>query len=172
LNNIDSLIFEDKEKASEAIFLLSKIMRYMLQESVDEKVTIEKELSYIENYLELATLSFSNPDFLKFSIEGKVSQKQIPPLLFIAIIENTVKHCNKQAKAPGIQIHFKIDEDFITLETSNYIKQADFKINTDNTGTGLKNVQKRLDIIFGDNYTFEINRNSDKFEVYLKIPVE
>lgn len=172
LNNIDALIFEDREKASKAIFLLSKIMRYMLQESADEKVTIEKELSYIENYLELATLSFSDPGFLEFSIEGENKQKQIPSLLFIPIIENTIKHCNKQAKTPGIQIKFKIDKDFIALNTSNYIKQADFKIKDDNTGTGIKNVQKRLDIIFGNNYTFEINRNIDKFEVYLKIPLE
>lgn len=172
LNNIDSLIFEDKEKASKAIFLLSKIMRYMLQESADEKVTIEKELSYIENYLELATMSFSDPTFLKFSVKGDRSQKKIPPLLFIPVIENTIKHCNKQAKVPGIQIHFKIESNFISLKTTNYTKQADFKINQENTGTGLRNVQKRLNLIFGDNYTFEINRNIDKFEVYLKIPVE
>lgn len=172
LNNIDSLIFEDKEKASKAIFLLSKIMRYMLQESTDEKVTIEKELSYIENYLELATLSFINPDFLEFSIEGKNRQKQIPSLLFIPIIENTVKHCNKQAKAPGIQIKFEIENDFITLNTSNLVKQSDFNITDKNTGTGIKNVKKRLRLLYGENYSFEIKRNIDRFEVYLKIPVE
>jgi two-component system LytT family sensor kinase len=113
LNNIDSLIYEDKEKASNAIFLLSKIMRYMLHESPHEKVQLDKEISYIQDYLELAKLSFENPKFLNFSTNGSFSGKQIPPLLFIPIIENTVKHCNKKSKLPGIEIQFSVEKDFI-----------------------------------------------------------
>jgi sensor histidine kinase YesM len=172
LNNIDSLIFEEREKASQAIFLLSKIMRYMLQESANEQVAIEKELAYIEDYLELATLSFGNQDFLDYSVEGEARQKKVPSMLFIPIIENTVKHCNKQAKPPGIQIKFKIGKNNVTLKTANFIKQADFSLTENHAGTGLKNVKKRLNLLFGENHTFEIKRNIDKFEVFLKIPVK
>ena len=89
LNNIDSLIYEDKDKASNAIFLLSKIMRYMLKESNEEKALLNNELEYIGDFIELSKLSFEDPKFLEFNISGDVNGKQIPPLLFIPIIENT-----------------------------------------------------------------------------------
>ncbi len=170
LNNIDSLIFEDKEKASNAIFLLSKIMRYMLQESTHEQVKLDKEMTYISDYLELAKLSFADPGFVEFSVEGSPGAKTIPPLLFIPIIENAVKHCNKQTAAPGIQIAFTIKEDFIELTTSNTLKRNDFKLPDSGTGTGLKNVEKRLKLLYPGNYTFDINKDMDKFEVYIKVP--
>ena len=172
LNNIDALIFEDKEKASNAIFLLSKIMRYMLQESNHEKVTLDKEMTYIKDYLELAKLSFSDPHFLRFELRGSTNFKEVPPLLFIPIIENAVKHCNKKAKSPGIEIDVNISDDDIELRTSNHVKRNDFKLPDSGTGTGLKNVEKRLKLMHGENFTFEINRNMDKFEVYLKVPLK
>lgn len=171
LNNIDSLIFEDKEKASNAIFLLSKIMRYMLKESSAEKARLDKELDYIRDYLELAKLSFEDPDFLKFEINGVVNQKLIPPLLFIPLIENAVKHCNKQSKLPGIFILFLVDENFIELKTLNFVKRNDFKLPNNGTRTGLKNVEKRLELLHPGKYIFEINSNMEQFEVHLKVPL-
>ncbi len=171
LNNIDALIFEDKEKASNAIFLLSKIMRYMLQESTEEKVMLDKELTYVKDYLELARLSFENPKFLLFETSGSTSGKLIPPLLFIPIIENAVKHCNKKVKSPGIQIAFKIENGFIELKTLNHIKRNDFKLPDKSSGNGLKIVRKRLNLLYNENFIFEINRDMDKFDVYLKVPL-
>ncbi len=171
LNNIDSLIYEDKDKASNAIFLLSKIMRYMLKESNEEKAMLNNEVEYIQDYIELAKLSFEDPKFLEFSSSGDFSGKQIPPLLFIPIIENTIKHCNKQTKSPGIKIDFNVVNDFVELRTSNFIKRNDFKLPDAGSGNGLKNVEKRLMLLFEKNYTFDINSNMDKFEVYLKIPL-
>ncbi len=170
LNNIDALIFEDKEKASNAIFLLSKIMRYMLQESPHEKVNLDKEIEYIKDYLELAKLSFSSNNFVHFEVQGSPNGKEVPPLLFIPIIENAVKHCKKQSPAPGIEIDFNITDDNIELRTSNYVKRNDFKLPDSGTGTGLKNVEKRLKLLHKVDYKFDINRNMDKFEVHLEVP--
>ncbi len=171
LNNIDSLIFEDKEKASNAIFLLSKIMRYMLKESNEEKALVQNELEYVKDYLELARLSFEDPQFLKFTHTGDCNGKQAPPLLFIPLIENTIKHCNKQSASPGIIIDFNVGDDAIELRTSNFIKRNDFKLPDAGSGNGLKNVEKRLKLLFNDNYRFDIKSDMDKFDVYLKIPV-
>lgn len=171
LNNIDALIFEDKEKASNAIFLLSKIMRFMLKESSEEKVLLEKELTYIQDYVELARLSFENPDFIHFNIDGSNPGKKIPPLLFIPIIENSVKHCNKQVEPPGIKIDFNIGSDNISLKTFNYTKNSEFQLPEQNTGTGLKNVEKRLKLLYKGNYTLKINKNSNTFEVFLSVPL-
>ena len=171
LNNIDALIYEDKDKASNAIFLLSKIMRYMLKESNEEKALLSNEVEYIKDFIELAKLSFEDPKFLEFSSSGDFSGEQIPPLLFIPIIENTIKHCNKQSKSPGIKIEFTVGNEFIALKTSNSVKRNDFKLPDPGSGNGLKNVEKRLKLLFGENYVFDINSNMDKFDVYLKIPI-
>jgi LytS/YehU family sensor histidine kinase len=171
LNNIDSLIYEDKDKASNAIFLLSRIMRYMLKESNEEKTLLINELEYIGDFIELAKLSFEDPKFLEFNTSGDFNGKQIPPLLFIPIIENTIKHCNKQAKSPGIQIEFKVNDNFAELRTTNFVKRNDFKLPDAGSGNGMKNVEKRLKLLFGENYVFDIKNNMDKFEVYLKIPL-
>ncbi|MCK5731027.1 MAG: histidine kinase [Draconibacterium sp.] len=172
LNNIDALIFEDKDKASNAIFLLSKIMRYMLHESPHEKVKLDSEITYIKDYLELAKLSFEDSNFLEFKTSGSISGKQIPPLLFIPLIENAIKHCNKKSKLPGIQINFNTVNEFVELTTSNYIKPGNQKLPNNSTGTGIKNVEKRLKLIHGKNYIFEIKQDLDKFKVYLKVPLK
>ncbi len=170
LNNIDALIFEDKEKASNAIFLLSKIMRYMLHESPHEEVQLDKEIEYIKDYLELAKLSFEDPAFLEFETIGSTAGKMIPPLLFIPIIENAVKHCNKKSKLPGIQIRFTVGKENIELQTSNYLKRNDFKLPNKSAGTGLKNVEKRLKLLHGEDYIFDVKKDMDKFDVYIKVP--
>ena len=171
LNNIDALIYEDKEKASNAIVLLSKIMRYMLQESTHEMVKLDKELSYIQDYLELAKLSFSDPNFLEFEQKGALNSQLVPPLLFIPIIENAVKHCNKQSESPGVKINFSVYTDCIELYTSNFVKRNNFKLPDSGTGTGLKNVEKRLKLLYGNNFTFDIRKDMDKFEVHIKVQV-
>lgn len=171
LNNIDALIFEDKEKASNAIFLLSKIMRYMLKESNEEKAQLENELEYIKDYLELAKLSFEDPGFLQFRTSGSFKGKQTPPLLFIPLIENAIKHCNKQSKTPGIIIDFHVGDDFIELKTFNYIRRNEFKLPDAGSGNGLKNVEKRLKLLYDKNFVFDIKNDLDKFEVTLKVPL-
>ncbi len=171
LNNIDSLIYVEQDKASNAIFLLSKIMRYMLTESTEEKAFFDKEIEYIKDYLELAKLSFKNDQFLKFEIEGNTRGKTIPPLLFIPIIENAIKHSNKLAPSPGITIKFNITDSFIELTTSNYVKKNIEKLPEKNTGTGLKNVEKRLYILFAENYEFTYKTKDKIFKAYLKVPV-
>ncbi len=143
----------------------------MLKESNEEKALLQNELDYIQNYLELGRLSFENPEFLQFEYSGDFKNKQVPPLLFIPIIENTIKHCNKQSESPGIKISFTAGDDKIELKTCNYIKRNDFKLPDAGSGNGLKNVEKRLKLLYGENYVFDINTNLDKFEVYLKIPV-
>jgi LytS/YehU family sensor histidine kinase len=132
---------------------------------------LNNEVEYIQDYIELAKLSFEDPKFLEFTFAGDFSGKQIPPLLFIPLIENTIKHCNKQSKSPGIQIEFKVGKDFAELKTSNYVRRNDFKLPDAGSGNGIKNVEKRLKLLFDKNYVFDINSDMDKFEVYLKIPI-
>jgi LytS/YehU family sensor histidine kinase len=82
-----------------------------------------------------------------------------------------VKHCNKQSESPGVKINFSIDSDCIELRTSNSVKRNNFKLPDSGTGTGLKNVEKRLKLLYGSNFTFDIKKDMDKFDVHIKVPV-
>ena len=171
LNNIDSLIYEDKDKASNAIFLLSRIMRYMLSESTEEKAMFDKEIEYIMDYLELAKLSFKDEDFLQFKMSGNKQGKMVPPLLFIPIIENAIKHSNKQSKSPGILVNFDISDNYIELRTTNFVKQRSNELTEKRSGTGLKNVEKRLKLLYPESFTFTHTIKNEVFTAYIKVPV-
>ncbi len=82
LNNIDSLMYEDKERASEAIIRLSDIMRYMLYESPQGKVELSKEIEYLNNLIKLQALRLTKKNFIEFKVEGNPENKLIPALLF------------------------------------------------------------------------------------------
>ena len=167
LNNIDELIFIDKEKASKAIFHLSEILRYVLQQSESNKVSLTQEIDFIKNYIEFASYSFKSKDFIKLIIKGEYNNLQIPPLLFLPLIENAVKYVDRKIKPPGITITFNIDQDFIEFEVSSYYSNS--TKNKTLSGIGLKNLKRRLKLIYPDNYALEINNYDGQFIVNLKI---
>ena len=167
LNNIDELIYEDQEKASKAIFYLSEILRYVLKESELKTVEAPQEIEFIENYINFIRFSFKNKDFIQCSIEGVYSNRQIPPLLFIPIIENAVKYVDRKAKPTGIDIKFTFNKNQFQLECTNHVSEF---INTNNkNGIGLKNLKRRLELSYPDNHLLDISQNGNLFRVQLKI---
>ena len=146
LNNIDSLILNDSEKASEAVIKLSEIMRYMLYESQQQNVPLEREIQYLQNLIELQQLRLTKKDFIKFSVSGIPENKRVPALLFVPFIENAIKHCDKSVDAPGIIIDLDILNKGLKFDISNYISNTRVKDNEG--GIGLANVKRRLELLF------------------------
>jgi len=167
LNNIDELIFENQEKASKAIFLLSEILRYVLKKSEKKTVPLNKEIEFIKNYLDFIRFSFKDKNFIKCTFEGDLYSKQISPLLFIPIIENAVKYVNRKAKSPGILICFSFSNNYIELKTMNTFTNG--IENKNKNGIGLKNLKRRLDLLYPDSYSLLINNLNNEFSVDLKI---
>lgn len=167
LNNIDELIFEDQDKSSNAIHKLSSMMRYMLKDTNTEKQLLENELMFVSDYTELAKLGFPDEEFISFSIEGNPAKKKIAPLLFIAIVENTIKHCDKNVPAPGIRIQFVVDENTVSLRTENAVPRS--KIQREQSGLGLVNLRRRLELQYNENYQLETMKENNSFKVMLKI---
>jgi len=169
LNNIDEMIYEDKDKASRYIFLLSNIMRYMLSEANKEFSFIKDEIQYIKDYLELSPYSFPDNDFINLEIEGSVNQKKVPSLIFIPIVENAIKHSNKLIEGIGIDIKINISKLKISLIAKNFIKPT--QINSNNlNGFGLKNLEKRLDLIYGKDYKLKHSKIENKYVITFQIP--
>jgi len=170
LHNIDTLIIDNQEKASKALIKLSDIMRYMLQESLLNHVSLKKELDYIENYISLERLRIKNPDFVKFSINGDYEEINVAPMLFLPFIENAFKHSIDSDCENGVIILFNINKNAITFSCDNKYDKTDSE--RDNThGIGLETVKKRLELIYPGKHELKINKNDSSFNVELKIKV-
>ncbi len=169
LNNIHALIDIDTNEAKESIIKLSKLMRHMLYDSQVERISLKKEIEFIQNYVELMRLRFSQKVKITLHIPDQISNKTIPPLLVTSFVENAFKHGISFQSLSFIDIHF-----------SEEPKQLSFIIRNSNpgiikdegpSGIGIENSRKRLDLIYGSSYTLEISENASDFIVNLKIPV-
>lgn len=165
LNNIDALIHQDTAEASKALVKLSEIMRYMTYETTSDFVSIESEINYIRNLVELYKLRLSNPDQIKLSFEGDFSQIRIAPVIFVPFIENAFKH---GVLKNGVIISLKENNGVITFESTNTINKT-VKVQKDTGGTGLSNIRKRLDLIYPGSHHLSIDDTDHTFHVKLTI---
>ena len=180
LNNIHALVDIDPEKAQACIIDLSRLMRYVLYESNHDFVQASREVEFMENYVRLSRIRYT--DKLKFNVNlpDDGTKVWLPPLIFISFVENAFKHGVCHNKESYIKIDGKIyDGDDGTTRllwtcvnskrTSNG-DQGSKKVN-EASGIGLTNVHQRLDLMFGDNYTLDINDGTSEFQVKMDIPV-
>ena len=109
LNNIDSLIKSNADKASETLVKLSEIMRYMIYDTNIDKVYLSNEIKHIESYIDLQKIQYANKELVSISINGVYDNVKIAPMLFVPFVENAFKHCNNKSISNAILIIFDID---------------------------------------------------------------
>ncbi len=168
LNNIDRLVKSNPDQASATIIELSDMMRYMIYETNTNKVPLQKELDYIENFLELQKLQYANPELVEYILIGNPENKQVAPMIFIAFIENAFKHCTNKDIKHAIHILIRIDSNHIDFEVINYDGKE--VISKDSaSGIGLDAVRRRLNLLYPDRHKLFIRRKNDLFCVSLTI---
>jgi len=169
LNNIHSLIDIDTDEAKEAIIKLSRLMRHLLYDSQVERIPLKKEIEFIQNYVELMKLRFSDKVNIIQHIPDQIPNKSIPPLLFTSFVENAFKHGISYQEKSFIDIRFSFGPGqlYFTLRNSNPgIKKEEAA-----SGIGIENSRKRLDLLYGDSYKLEIEENKEEFIISLFVPV-
>ena len=167
LNGIYGHALTKSDKTAEYILKLSAIMRYTLSETTTEKVALENEINYLKNYIELQKIRLTESTKIDFLVIGEINSQKIPPLLFINFIENAFKYGVSNEVESVIQIHIRVKENTLSL----FVKNENMNQNTYSSSyeMGLKNIKRRLDLIFENNYTLEIINNKRTFEVNLMI---
>jgi two-component system LytT family sensor kinase len=166
LNSIYSLAYQRSETTPDAILKLSEIMRYMLYESNDNKVDLEKELQYLQSYIDLQKIRFGNKAYIDFKVQGNIGSQQIAPLLLIAFIENAFKH--GVANNPLTPIRLLIDVDDAHLHF--YMQNKKHMNNRDMIGgIGLNNVQRRLNLLYPGKFNLVVNDEPDTYTVELSL---
>jgi two-component system LytT family sensor kinase len=169
LNNIYSLVCKKSPDAPEAIMKLSSIMRYMLYDANTDKVLLEKEIEYLESFIELQKLRIRHDNFVELRIEGDVNNKIIAPMLLIPFVENAFKHGDKAVNSPGIRIYLVVSPHKLVFEIINHVKKNFFGQKDKIGGIGLQNIKRRLEILYPGKYTLETTQENDLYRVNLSI---
>lgn len=171
LNNIKSLTKSLPSKAINSVDKLMSIMQYMLYESSQETVPLVNEIGHINNYLDLEKIRYSDPAFIDFRISGDYSKILIPPLIFMPFIENAFKHGNRLCPVPGIKILIDVQKSSIHFEIINYTKDNTEGQNK-NSGFGLANIRRRLDLLFDNKYELNIVNENNTYSVKLNLIIQ
>jgi len=169
LNNIHSLVDINTSEAKDAIIKLSKMMRYLLYETETEKTTIKKEIEFIQSYIDLMKLRFSEKVKIILNLPTSIPEKTIPPFLFTSLIENAFKHGISYKQESFINIDLIIGDDRLLLVVKN--SKSNKNQNKEHSGIGLENTRKRLELIYGKAYNLDITDNENLFTLNLSIPL-
>lgn len=164
LNNIYSLVYHQSEQSLTAIAKLSDLLRYMLYDT-NEKVPLQKELDYINKYMELQQMRFENTNPIHVVVSGNMGTASIPPLLLIPFVENAFKHGDMK-NPQSVAIKLAVDDDAIRFNVSNPIgnHQKD-----GSGGIGMENVQRRLELLYPGRHTLQVQQTAGIFDVQLEI---
>lgn len=169
LNGIYALAMKKSDKTPEAVLQLSDLMRHMLYESDKEKVALEKEVEYLQNYIHLQQLRLPSEVQVNFQAEGELHGKTIAPMLFIPFVENAFKH-GVDSRGGNIQIKIQVKGNILSFDMMNRISQAQNKDTV--SGIGLANVRKRLDLLYPSRYKLEYKETNGNFVVHLHLTLE
>lgn len=175
LNNLYSVALKnDDNETAAGITRLSQIMRFMLDEVNEKMIPLEKEIQYLESYIDLQKLRFSSKDDIKinFDVYGSKSNIRIPPFILIVFVENAFKHGINYKKHSFIDIKFQLSEDNrLRFNIKNSIHNSK---ESEKSGIGLKNIRERLELLYPGNYDLQISSDSNTFnlELIINLPPE
>jgi two-component system LytT family sensor kinase len=171
LNNIYALATAQSEHTAAAVMKLSSIMRYVLTEARNDLVPLEKEIQFTSHYIELQKMRLTDKTSIDFSVRGEPLGRQIAPLLLLPFVENAFKYGISTRERSPINILLEINKDSLYFSICNQKHLNTMLRASDNTGIGISNTKRRLDLFYEDRYSLEIDDKPNAFSVHLKIPV-
>ncbi|MFA5299961.1 MAG: sensor histidine kinase [Lutibacter sp.] len=169
LNNIDSLIKSNVDKASETLVKLSNILRYMIYDTNIDKVKLSDEIKHIESYIDLQKIQFANMKLVSFSVKGKTDNIMIAPMLFIPFVENAFKHCTDKSIEQAIRFTFTIENNIVNFKSVNVSDKTKTISKDNSSGIGLNITKRRLEIIYPGKHTLNIKEENNTFTVTLSV---
>ena len=171
LNNLYGLITNNEtQKASETTLKLADLMRYLLESSKAERVSLKKEIQFLEDYLGLEKIRLSSNADVKFETVGANRDVFVHPLLFVPLVENAFKH-GLLTDADECFAHFSlaVQGNDLFFEARNSVCES---LDTHSrSGTGLENLRKRLQLIYPDTHQLQTEQTNTYFKATLHLQV-
>lgn len=170
MNTLVSMARKKSEQMETSLISLSQLMRYMLYDSEGSLISVEKEVNYLKNYINLQLLRFSNDLRFNLFLSGSFEGYKIEPMLLIPFVENAFKHGIGNIKDPLIDVILSMDteKNIFSLMVMNNVSNRSKK-NDKESGIGLANVTRRLELLYPDKHSLNLQQREDIFIVNLEI---
>lgn len=169
LNNMVALARKKSDLLEPSLLKFSSLLRYMLYEADEEKVPVEKEIEYLQSYIDLQKQRFGNNVQVNVSLEENTNHHEIEPMLMIPFVENAFKHGTGMIQQPQINIHLKTDEAQLNLVVENKYDPSSQEIKDKTSGIGLTNVKRRLNLLYDQKHKLEVKQKDNWFSVLLQL---
>jgi sensor histidine kinase YesM len=167
LHNLNYLVYSKSDKATDVIIRLSNIMRYMIYDANKEKVPIQKEIGYMNDYIHLEGIRMNHAFKLTFDIKGKSEPVEIAPLIMLTFLENAFKHgVSDQEPDCWINVDLNVTKTKIQYQVSNRMLKNK---RNEKSGFGLDNVNKRLQLSYPGKHALSISTDNDIYSVLLTL---
>lgn len=167
LNSIVYLIRTKSSAAEPVTIQLSELMRYMLYEADDVQVSLDKEINYLNNYIDLQRVRFEEDVEINMKVEGNIGSQIIEPMLLIPFVENAFKHGVGMIDSPTIDVLVRCNSNELYYEVRNKIAPESSEDKDNSSGIGLKNVKRRLELLYAEKHRLEIKKEDNWFIISL-----
>ncbi|MFK8105406.1 MAG: sensor histidine kinase [Saprospiraceae bacterium] len=173
LNTLFGLAMEQSPKVPDLILKTSELLSYSLYQSSNERIALRDEIKLIENFIVLEKERFANRVEVDFKKSSSLDETiEIAPLLFIALVENAFKHGVKDAiETVPISIQLQQQENTLEFEVKNKFSPSEEKLKTPQ-GVGLKNLVRRLNLLYPNRHQFSAQAQGDYFVAHLKLSID
>ncbi len=169
LNNIYALAAAGSDKTAPAVMKLSSIMRYVLTEASNETVPLEKEIQFTTHYIELQKMRLTDKSPVDFVVCGDPTYKKISPLLLLPLVENAFKYGISNRELSPIRILLEIKDKAMHFEVQNNKYHGSNLKPAENTGIGINNTRRRLELMYHNHYSMDIDDTDSTYTVNLNI---
>ncbi len=173
INSIFVLIHKNPDMASESLAKFSDLLRYQLYECNEGQIPLDRELDYFDNYIELEKLRQDHNLQLSVQVErGFAGNLTIAPFLLMPFVENAFKHVSQNTDTPNwIDIRLRLEGPHLCFAVANSVGAAGQSAGEviRYGGIGLKNVQRRLNLVYPGGYDLRIERDEEQFRVQLRL---
>lgn len=171
LNNIHALVDIDPERAKTTIVELSKMMRHILYEGSKKLIPLTREVEFLNLYVQLMRLRYTRKVHINVDVPPQLPELKLPPLMLIIFVENAFKHGISYREESFIDIKLRVENKRLLFSCCNS-KPTQVQRTNEKGGMGLQNVRQRLELLYDDDYTLDINDSEKTYEVKLDIPMQ
>jgi two-component system LytT family sensor kinase len=168
LNNLYALTLKKSDRAPETVLKLSELINYMLYECVTDEVSLEKEIKFIRNYIDIEKMRYGDKLDVDIRITGDIGNRKIAPLILLPFVENSFKHgASEELQQSWVRLQLDVSEKLITILVENSKAYPGERERME--GIGIQNVRRRLDLLYPGRHELKIINGEETFLVILTI---
>ena len=172
LNNIHALVDIEPEDAKASIVKLSHLLRYVLYDGAKSTIPLDRGIVFLNNYIDLMRMRYQDNVDIVFDYPSPIPNVDVLPLLVITFVENAFKHGVSYAKHSFIHISIQVEDNRLIFTCSNSKHNENQRESIEHGGFGIDNVVKRMELMFGNKYEFEVHEDDASYQVRLIFPLD